>query len=156
MQTNIRWLRQAVEVLDGIDDQAYADAGGQFRHVVEFYECFLEGLRRRHVDYDARRRDCTVQAHRVVALSRCLSLIQKFETESLPRIDTPICLQVEDSPGLTVTSTVGRELQALSSHTVHHFALISMILKARGALVDSSFGVAPSTLRHRSQLAEAA
>ena len=54
-------------------------------------------------------------------------------------------------------SSISRELQVLSSHTVHHFALIAMTLRMHGVELDSDFGMAPSTLRYLSaKTAEAA
>jgi hypothetical protein len=54
-------------------------------------------------------------------------------------------------------SSLSRELQVLSSHTVHHFALIAVTLRAHGVQMDPDFGMAPSTLRHlASKTAEAA
>jgi hypothetical protein len=54
-------------------------------------------------------------------------------------------------------SSISRELQVLSSHTVHHFALIAMTLRMRGVELDSDFGMAPSTLRYlAAKTAEAA
>jgi hypothetical protein len=44
-------------------------------------------------------------------------------------------------------SSVSRELQALSSHTIHHFALIAITLRVHGFDVDPEFGMSPSTLR---------
>jgi hypothetical protein len=43
---------------------------------------------------------------------------------------------------------VGRELQYLLSHTIHHYAIIGSILRAQGVEPGPDFGVAPSTLRH--------
>jgi hypothetical protein len=45
-------------------------------------------------------------------------------------------------------STVARELQFLLSHTVHHYALIALILRLQGFEPGEEFGVAPSTLAH--------
>jgi hypothetical protein len=54
-------------------------------------------------------------------------------------------------------SSISRELQVLSSHTVHHFALIAITLRVHGVEIDSDFGMAPSTLRYlASKTAEAA
>ena len=70
---------------------------------------------------------------------------------------------MEDSGGYELgdpflMSSVGRELLTLSTHTIHHFALIAITLRAHGVAVDPDFGVAPSTLRHRqkTRAAEAA
>ena len=51
-----------------------------------------------------------------------------------------------------LTSSPARELQVLSSHTIHHFALIAMTLTALGVPIDPDFGVAPSTLRYRERV----
>jgi uncharacterized damage-inducible protein DinB len=53
----------------------------------------------------------------------------------------------DGSAGWTAT-TFGRELQYLLSHTVHHFALIGVMLRLLGVDPGSDFGVAPSTLRY--------
>ena len=45
-------------------------------------------------------------------------------------------------------STVRRELQFLLSHTVHHFALIAVLLERFSIAVPDDFGIAPSTLKH--------
>jgi hypothetical protein len=47
-------------------------------------------------------------------------------------------------------SSISRELQVLSSHTIHHFALIAMTLRMHGVELDAEFGMAPSTLRYLS------
>jgi len=45
-------------------------------------------------------------------------------------------------------SSMGRELQFLLGHTVHHSALIVMIIDGIGLSIPDGFGIAPSTLRH--------
>ena len=44
-------------------------------------------------------------------------------------------------------STLRRELAFVISHTVHHQALIAMLLAVAGLQVPESFGLAPSTPR---------
>ncbi len=70
---------------------------------------------------------------------------------------------MEDSAGSRLpepflVSSVGRKLQVLSSHTIHHFTLMAMTLRALGVPVDPDFGMASSALRYRASqaLAEAA
>jgi hypothetical protein len=160
---NIGWLRQAQKLLQQIGDSAYADSpqdfephrvGGHLRHILEFYESFLEGVASGHIDYDARRRDHALETSREVALLRISAIIRRLETESALRTDAVIWVRMEDSmdqnaPEPFLTSSIGRELQALSSHTIHHFALMAITLRAHGHVVDPDFGMAPSTLRHR-------
>ena len=44
----------------------------------------------------------------------------------------------------------------LSSHTIHHFALIAMALRAHGVAVEAGFGMAPSTLSYQARRAASA
>lgn len=151
---NTTSLQQALQLLDELDDAAFARIGAHLRHVIEFYECFLDGLQMMHVDYDARRRDPAIEQHRRTAAARLRLLIERLASEPELRGDGSIFVRMEDATGRGISSpyllsSVGRELQVLSSHTVHHFALISLTLQAAGYTVEADFGVAPSTLRYR-------
>src|SRR5437773_8305705 len=85
---NVTWLRQAILVLDRMDDRTYLESppslaphrvGGHLRHVLEFYECFLDGLESSHIDYDARKRDARIETCRAAALDKTRSIIQPLE-----------------------------------------------------------------------------
>jgi hypothetical protein len=170
IERNIASLRQAADLLEHLDDATYRmcppalaphRAGGHMRHILEFYECFLDGVGSSHVDYDARKRDQSVETCRAAALARIRAVIARLENDPLLRGDSIIWVRVEDAPAARLddsymTSSIGRELQILSSHTTHHFALIGVTLAALGVHLDENFGVAPSTLRHRRKSAGAA
>lgn len=124
------------------------------RHCIEHYHSFLVGTKCGRVDYDDRKRDErleTITAEAITALNRIASV---FET--LLESDPPVGLLVKmDCGGSEIEwqpSTLGRELQFLVSHTVHHFAMIGGICRALGVELEDDFGVAPSTIRHRVQL----
>ena len=162
INVNIEWLRQAESLLDRISDAEYTatpaglaphKAGGHLRHILEFYECFLEGLPGSHIDYDARRRDLALEQSRTAARERIRRLVGHMERDGALRTDFVVWVRLEDSAGARVpepflVSSVGRELQVLSSHTVHHFALMATTLRALGVTMDAEFGMAPSTLRY--------
>ena len=48
-------------------------------------------------------------------------------------------------------STLSREMQFVSTHVIHHHALIRLTLAQRGVEAPPEFGVAPSTLAYRAQ-----
>lgn len=160
--TNLRWLRQALALLGRLSDASYSTipvglaphrAGSHLRHILEFYECFLEGVESAHIDYDARRRDEAVERSRSAATARILSIMHRLETMPGLRCDGAVWVRMEDADPAEVRdsflmSSVSRELQTLSSHTIHHFALIAVTLLAHGVAVEPDFGMAPSTLRH--------
>src|SRR6059058_2814236 len=89
IETNVRWLRQALRLVGRLDDTAYATtprglaphrAGAHLRHILEFYRCFLEGLESSHIDYNARRRDETIEYSRDAASAAIRSNIRALET----------------------------------------------------------------------------
>jgi hypothetical protein len=165
VQTNVNWLQQALYLIGELDDKVFLTSprafaphkvSGHLRHIIEFYDCFLEGLDLCHVDYDSRRRDLAIESSRVLAMERVASLIDRLECEPLLRGDGAIFVRMEDASAWSqgepfLLSSVGRELQVLSSHTIHHFALIAMTMRAHGRRVEPDFGVAPSTLSFQKQ-----
>jgi len=161
--SNIGWLQQGLSLLGHIDERAFVNSpqglaphrvGSHLRHVLEFYECFLDGLNIFQIDYDARKRDDLVERSRHVASAKICSVLRRLEALSF-RGDPVLEVRVENGEGY-LKSSVGRELQALSSHTIHHFALIAVTLRVHGIQFDPNFGVSPSTLRYRSAIQFAA
>ena len=161
---NVLYLEQGVALLERLDDTRFTmspeglfrgGVGAQFRHCLDFYACLLDGLEGGRVDYSKRRRDPEVETSRTRAIEIVKSLthrLLKIENEDAQR---PIVVRAE-GPSATAAldwsgSTVGRELQFLVSHTIHHYALIAAVLKLVGQDVRRDFpefGVAPSTLEH--------
>lgn len=163
IECNTALLRQALDLVRALDDAVFASApaslsghrvGGHLRHILEFYECFLDGIQCSRIDYDARRRDAAVEKHRSSAMERIESLIHRFDSSLRLREDTPLLVRMEDAPldddhsvDPWLPTSVRRELQALSSHTIHQLALIAVTLTAHGFQVDPEFGMSPATLR---------
>src|SRR3954464_8505409 len=61
LSTNVTWLKQALSLVQQVDDVRFISSppglaphrvGSHLRHVLEFYECFLDGLRSGHLNYD--------------------------------------------------------------------------------------------------------
>jgi uncharacterized damage-inducible protein DinB len=164
IETNVRWLEQALALLSRIDDETYSAtapgmaphrAGAHLRHIVEFYQAFLDGVDSLQIDYDARRRDPQIESSRAAASRAIETIIDRLRTEPALPFEAIVWVRMEDAPaGMRdgfLESTVRRELQVLSSHTIHHFALIAVTLRLHGVEMDSDFGVAPSTLRYQAR-----
>ena len=160
IEMNVRWLEQAESLLARLDDETYEGRriGCHLRHILEFYECLLEGVATGVIDYDARRRDAAVEQSRAVAAARIQHLkAALFGSAAFPG-SMAVQVRMEDAGAADplLLSTFARELQVLSSHTVHHFAIVACALRDAGMPMDAEFGVAPSTLRYRQSLREAA
>lgn len=162
IETNVRWLRQALTLLDRLDDEVYGKSprglaphrvGGHLRHILEFYQCFLSGIESSHIDYDARPRNEAIEHSRADAAAAIRSIVGELECNPAVRQESIVWVRIEDAEASDVRDTfvessVCRELQVLSSHTIHHFALIAVTLRMHGVEVCDDFGMAPSTLRH--------
>ena len=163
VRENIALLEQALTLIESVSDTQFmcSGAGPQLRHVLEFYECFLDGLSSGHIDYDQRRRDLSLERSRTVAESRISTIVVRLAANRELDRDSVVFVRMEDSAGVSAAdawllSSTGRELQSLCSHSTHHFALIAALLKPFGVTLPADFGVALSTLRHRAAPQEAA
>ncbi|MEZ4586356.1 MAG: DinB family protein [Gemmatimonadales bacterium] len=158
VDANRQLLEQALAALDRLSDAQYADrrgawapVGAQYRHVLDHYHCFLEGLPTREIDYDQRARDPRLESSRDAAAAATRAVrdaIAVIDAEA----DYPVRVQLRTSADAAdpewTSSTVGRELQFLLSHTVHHFALMKLLVAGDQVDLGAEFGVAPSTLSY--------
>ncbi len=152
---NITVLARGILLLEELDDDLYSrpeprvssdGVGCHVRHCLDFYASLLDGLAAGQVDYDSRERDTRVETDRAAALERMHATADRVRAIPDPAGD--VVLLVRQDSGGWAESSIDRELQVTLSHTVHHFALIGMLLRLNGHEVDRAFGVAPSTLRH--------
>ena len=163
---NRHFLQQAADLIEQISDELYANndsryfmsgVGKHIRHILGFYEQFLAGWPEK-IDYDARQRSPRLEDERTVAQNHINAVIDQL-SQLLDTVDSPsLAVQVKNDDTDTAEdvfshSTVARELQFLKSHTVHHFAMVAMILKVQGFDPPPEFGVAPSTLVYLKQQA---
>ncbi len=133
-----------------------ASIGEHLRHCVEHFSLLLEGLDRGNIDYDARRRN--------VELERCTTLfvatirniaIQLKNIDELP-MARPLNVRMLFAPHtepVDVASTLGRELGFVSSHAIHHIAIVKMLALSLGASLPEEYGIGPATMLHRAAIA---
>jgi uncharacterized damage-inducible protein DinB len=160
VEGNLRVLRQAVAVLQRMDDDTYRDGGASpgvspvgvhFRHVFDHYRAFLAGLAENAIDYDARNRQVPLETDRRLAIATALGFLTDLERIPVSLAERPMRVTVRSVAGDDGLpdwshSSLKRELQFLVSHTVHHYALIGELLRRSGFDPGEEFGVAPSTL----------
>ncbi len=163
VEENRTWLRQLSQLLEAVSAESYTAAEGPFRrggagkhvrHVLEFYQGLLNGLPLK-VDYDARVREQALETDPAAARERIHVLLQALSdlerdmgTGAASNPSREVLYRVNGTCCHSIYSTLDRELLFLSSHTVHHLALIKFILEYQGITVPDELGVAPSTLQH--------
>jgi uncharacterized damage-inducible protein DinB len=160
IQHNIYLIEQGMSFIECISDDLFvrpsigSAAGGigpHLRHVIEHYESLIHGLPSGRIDYDMRKRDPEVEKSRTAAIKK-LEAIRGFLFEFPTEMELQLATKFESHGSelhddIWTSSTLGRELISVLSHTVHHFAIISMLARYHGVVPPDGFGIAPATLR---------
>lgn len=169
LNENIALLRQAREILEKIDDVVYtaevspvaSSVAKHFRHVFNHYEALLKATDGK-VDYETRERGTAVETDRLTAIAKAGSLVEalpglltQLNTGNAMRVERIVRLADGKIEAAQYTSSLARELDFVHQHTVHHFAVIALILAQNAVAVPPDFGMSPSTLRFNAALASA-
>ncbi len=157
VELNCDLLETMAEQVTGLSPEVYSTpnelvgsvgVGSHVRHCMDFYGAFLAGAAQGRVDYDARTRQLELEqdpseAGKVLAqLPPRLRALAPLEA-MVVRLDA-----VDDDPVHWSPTSGVRELRFLAAHTVHHAAMIAMLLRLAGVEIPTDFGIAPSTLLH--------
>lgn len=158
---NVEVLGQMTELLSSLSSEKYGqnnDSDGSIgqhtRHIIEFYECFSEGYQKGVVNYDSRRRNPLVETDPTVATNELQHIIQDLEKITGESKFT-VLAESFGQDLIEVPSSVSREVLYLLEHTIHHMAIIRLLVKSCSPDHDlpKEFGVAYSTLRYREESA---
>lgn len=160
LSQNIELIQQGLDLLRSLPAEAYNQEppaespapalGPHIRHCLDFYLCFLDGLKANVIDYGSRSRRRDVETDAGTAIRELEVIQQRLAKLDTSRLGESVELRrdIGEGEAQQFGSTVGRELQFLLGHTVHHYALIAIGLRLEGVPVPDEFGVAPSTLEH--------
>lgn len=146
-------------IIDAITPEIYSGAlpgrypvGSHLRHTLEHFECFLAGLDTGTIDYDARRRDedleRSIDRFRTT-LSAIRARLASLDAASLARPVRVLQIAALDAKPGAFESNVARELAFLSSHTIHHLALVVHLCREHDVELSEDISLAFSTAAHR-------
>jgi uncharacterized damage-inducible protein DinB len=122
--------------------------GQHVRHVLDHVAGLCHAAPRGVISYDQRERGTDVEADVSAALQTIVHLKAALIQFDGCDEDAPITLTSVPGHGaapVVARSTLAREVLFVISHTVHHQALIAVLLAAAGRTVPDTFGLAPST-----------
>src|SRR5262245_46427302 len=152
LSLNVALLKQGAELLERIDDAHYLrndplspgrGIGPHIRHCLECYACFLRGLPKGRIDYVARGRGREVERDRAVAFREMHATIAALERLKRGAIVPTLAVRAEEcGDGADedwTSSTPAREAQFLASHTIHHFAVVAILLRSAGIEPPADF-----------------
>ena len=131
--------------------------GPHFRHCLEHITCFLNGVGKGVIEYDGRPREELLESDPdafLAAAERARKGIETINPDSLGDTVTVVQTPSLDSPPVRLQSTVERELVFLSSHTIHHVALIKHICQGSGVDLPEGTGLAFSTAVYQQSIAD--
>ncbi|WP_355660422.1 DinB family protein [Halomonas salifodinae] len=151
---NRQVLDQLCRFLAGLSAAAYGRSldrrqslGKHVRHIIDHYEALLAATRHGRLDYEHRPREtwperCPREAQR--RLEAIAAALPALEDSGLLSLAYPL----EEGGLRQLETSLGRELAFLTSHTIHHMALLGLLAERLGVVLSEDFGVHPSTLRH--------
>lgn len=158
--TNIEIINQLIGLLKQLPAGIYHEPlrslhnnsiGQHTRHIVEFYQCLLNGFTHgEEVNYDARERNLRIETDKVYAMQ-----VLEYSIEQITQIwaDKPMILQQSfgTSEVQHISTSFFRELTYLIEHTIHHLAIIKIGLTETypDICLSANFGVAHSTIQYR-------
>jgi uncharacterized damage-inducible protein DinB len=127
---------------------ASGSIGAHVRHCLD-HVCALEcGIATGEISYDHRTRNTVVEHDPEFAAARLRRAISRLGGVADYLLDRPLTLVAQiDQTGqrVRVATSVGRELTFVISHTIHHSAMIAVLLEQAGQDLPARFGVAPTT-----------
>jgi uncharacterized damage-inducible protein DinB len=160
VQQLITTQRQLADVIDSLTDDQYrqkpvglvpSSVGGHVRHCLDHVQGVLAAAETGQLNYDHRERGTEIELNRSAALRLIRQKEGKLERLTWLKSSFPLQLTALLSPSLppvTVATSLGRELAFVLSHTVHHSALVAVMVKLLGQSVPERFGYAPATIAH--------
>lgn len=171
MDDNISSIESVRGIVAPLSDATYArtveavfagSVGKHLRHMLDHYQQFFRGWPERLVDYDCRERSQAVETsvadgvQQIDRLCELLSGLRNAAQQDPALLSATLQVRYASSPemitGLLTDSTLSREMAFLHSHTVHHIAMMTVILQQVGVAADRRLALAPSTARHEDQL----
>lgn len=159
LEDNIRCIAQAISSLKTLSSADYTRPpltpigsclGAQFRHILDHYTCLLRGVSSGVIDYDNRPRQVRIEQNR----HHAIEAFQHVSTGLTALLDADVdrVLGIQMRAGAAaehvlrvVPTSLPRELHFTMMHSIHHFAMISAEMAARGTPCQENFGLAPST-----------
>lgn len=123
---------------------------GHVRHTLDHVAAWLSASPSRVLAYDHRERGTAVETDPSAAVRLILHLKAGLAERASDDLSVPLLVTsavTTDGASVTGWSTLARELAFVISHTIHHHALVALLLERQGYAPPDRFGYAPSTPR---------
>ncbi len=156
-------LNQLSESISLLSDNEYTQKslllngttiGGHTRHVIELFQCLINGYGSGVLNYEHRKRDIKIESDKTFA---CELLCNIADAVQLP--NKALHLQgfysEKESEECSVTTNFYRELIYNLEHSIHHMALIRVAInEVSNITLPENFGVAAATMQYKNLCAQ--
>ncbi len=156
LKASVATLEKSKTLLNNLTDEQlankgiapyYSCVGSHIRHILDFYDCTINGISTNKVDLTVRKRDERISSECNYAITNVNRIIN--EIKKLDGFDLSNTITVIDNLGLgavEIKYTVSALLAQMATHAIHHYATISYILTNLGVTIkDETFGYNPTT-----------
>jgi hypothetical protein len=129
--------------------------GPHMRHAYEHLIALMDGCAEGVVRYDARERNTALETEPTTFVEAMDDVVAWAQQLVPAMLDDPLVVcQIPrvDAPETRSSSTLRRELLFLTSHTIHHLAIVAMLAELQGINLPPDLGVAYSTTTHEHEL----
>jgi len=158
-------LSEMVDLATSLDKEQYtaspeiffgASVGKHYRHIIEFYQSFINGIPSRVINYDKRERNVKIEND----LDYCIETIKNIENQldELSAMEIiPVEIEYEyDGKIISSVSSTNRELIFCIEHCVHHLAILKLGIHSsfKNIKLPENLGVAHSTVQYMQKAAK--
>lgn len=157
IDASIHTLNKSISLLNQLSDNQlsnstippyYSCIGAHIRHILDVYDCILEGLNSKIIDLTLRKRDEQMNCDCNYSIDKVQLIIDRLKV-----LNTNTVMQngyiLRDDLGLGIIDmnyTFDAALSQANSHAIHHYAIISYILdRLEIQFKDSDFGYNPTS-----------
>jgi hypothetical protein len=123
--------------------------GQHCRHIIEFFNCMLDGYEIGEISYDNRKRYYNLESDvKLAVLSIAQIIIEIYKADK-----KLLSSYLIDEKDILVETSYNRELAFNLEHCIHHQAFIRIAIENLTDMkLPQNFGVSPSTVYYREKL----
>lgn len=160
---NIQQLEEITTLINSFSDNQYTEKleliggstiGQHFRHIIEFYQSIVN-MENDLICFDDRKRELKIEVDGEFAVEQIAIIILKLQSMNLNKtITLRSNYNVQVNEIVYLPSSLYRELAYALDHAIHHLAIIKIAVAHSGwnMNLDANLGVAPSTVRYKSNV----
>jgi hypothetical protein len=151
-------LSQLAEILSLLTDNEYkqksvllngSSIGGHTRHVIELFQCLINGYENATINYEERKRDIEIETNKNFACNLLSSIGSAIELPNKTLYLQGFYNETADDE-CAVDTNYYRELIYNLEHTIHHMALIRVAVNEVSSIkLPENFGVAAATVKYK-------